>query len=76
MKQIFVCELSEFICKDVEARSSSLPPTSCSIWWILLRSFLDDFESDIDVCNENNVDSDHGDHVIVHLSVVCVTFCC
>ena len=34
---------------------------------MLLRSFLDDFKLDIDVCNMNNVDSDHGDPVIVHL---------
>ena len=65
------CELSEFIWKDVEVRSSSCPPTSCSIWWILLRSFLDDFESDIDACNVNNVDSDHGDPVIVYLRCLC-----
>ena len=45
--------------------------TSCGIWRILLRSFLDDFESDIDVCNVNNIDSDHGDPVIVHLRCLC-----
>ena len=39
--------------------------------WILPRSFLDDFESDIDVYNVNNVDSDHGDPVIVHLRCLC-----
>ena len=36
-----------------------------------MRSFLDDFESDINVCNVNNVDSDHGDPVIVHLRCLC-----
>ena len=38
-----------------------------------MRSFLDDFESDFDVCNVNNhtVDSDHGDPVIVHLRCLC-----
>ena len=45
--------------------------TSCGIWRILLRNFFDDFESDIDVCNVNNVDSDHGDPVIVHLRCLC-----
>ena len=51
-------------------RSSSLLPTSCCItciWWILLRSFLNNFKSDIDVCNVNNVNSDQGDPAIVHL---------
>ena len=38
---------------------------------LLLRSFLDDFESDIDVSNENNVDNDHGDPVIAHLRCLC-----
>jgi len=52
-------------------RSSSWPPTLCSIWQILLRSFLDDFESDIDVCNVNNVHSDHRDPVIIHLCCLC-----
>ena len=36
-----------------------------------MRSFLNDFVSDIDVCNVNNVDSDHGDPVIVHLRCLC-----
>ena len=40
---------------------------------MLLRSFLDDFESDIDVCNVNNVDS--GDPVIVHICCLCEFFC-
>ena len=52
-------------------RSSSCPPTSCGIWRILPRSILDDFDSDFDVCNVNNVDSDHGDPVIVHLRCLC-----
>ena len=52
-------------------RSSSCPPTPCSIWRILLISFLDDFESDFDVCNMNNVGSDHGDPVIVYLCCLC-----
>ena len=38
---------------------------------ILLRSFLDDFKSDINVCNVNNVDSDHGDLIMVHLRFLC-----
>ena len=29
--------------------------------------FFDDFKPDIDVCKVNNVDSDHGDPVIVHV---------
>ena len=36
-----------------------------------MKSFLDNFESDIDVCNVNNVDTDHGDPVIVHLHCLC-----
>ena len=55
-KKKFVCKLSEFN-----------PPTSCGIWRVLPRSFLDDLESDIDVCNVYNVNCDHGDPVIVHL---------
>ena len=37
----------------------------------IIEKFLDDFESDINVCNVNNVDSDHGDPVIVHLCCLC-----
>ena len=43
------------------------PVHALSAW----RSFLDDFELDNDVCNVNNVDSDHGDPVIVHLCCLC-----
>ena len=36
-----------------------------------MRSFLDDFELDINAYNVNNVDNDQGDPVIVHLHCLC-----
>ena len=39
-----------------------------------INQFHDDFDSDINVCNVNNVDSDHGDLIIVHLRCLC-DFC-
>ena len=39
-----------------------------------MRSFLNDFESDIDVCNVNNVESDPGDHGGMFISLICSHF--
>ena len=36
-----------------------------------MRSFLDNFEWDINVCNMNNIDSNHVDLIIIHLRCLC-----
>jgi len=58
--------------------TATINGTSCSIWPILLIQFLDNYELDINVCNVNNIDSDHWDLIIVHLGIyiVCTTFHC
>ena len=63
---IFVCELSEFIWKDVEVHLSSWHYAAFGGF------YRDHLESDINVCNVNNVNSDHGDIIIIKYTV-CAT---
>ena len=70
-------DIESCVCPVFQHVISSFQENIVLMWFLTLycadrpRSFLDDFEFDIDLCNVNNVDSDHGDPVIVHLRCLC-----